>query len=251
MQKLSAQVTHWYMWRDVSICAHICSYVWHDSSAYVTWLVHMCDMTHSYVARRIDMRTHLFICVTWLIRMCDVTRSHVWRDSFICGTTHPYAHPFVTWLVHMCDVTDLYVWRDWFICVPWPRQRATISRLLKTVDLFCKRALWKRLYSAEEVYTFKEPTNRGQGSALAHAWILYAGDSLVYVARRIDMCTHVWRDLFICVTWLVHTCDVTHLYVARLIRMCTHLWRALFICVTWRAFIRTIRPARHVIRMNK
>jgi len=37
---------------------------------------------------------------------------------------------------------------------------ATISRLLKIVGLFCKRALSKRLYSAKETYNLKEPTNR-------------------------------------------------------------------------------------------
>ena len=37
---------------------------------------------------------------------------------------------------------------------------ATISRLLKIIGLFCKRALQKRLYSAKETYDFKEPTNR-------------------------------------------------------------------------------------------
>jgi len=37
---------------------------------------------------------------------------------------------------------------------------ATISRLLKIIGLFCKRALQKRGYSAHETYTFKEPTNR-------------------------------------------------------------------------------------------
>jgi len=36
----------------------------------------------------------------------------------------------------------------------------TISRLLQIISLFCKRALWKRRYSAEETYVFKEPTNR-------------------------------------------------------------------------------------------
>jgi len=36
----------------------------------------------------------------------------------------------------------------------------TISRLLKIIGLFCKRALYKRLYSAKETYNFKEPTNR-------------------------------------------------------------------------------------------
>jgi len=39
---------------------------------------------------------------------------------------------------------------------------ATISRLLKIIGLFCKRALYKRRYSAKETYDFKEPTNRSQ-----------------------------------------------------------------------------------------
>jgi len=36
--------------------------------------------------------------ITWLIHMCDVTHSHVWRDSFTC----------VTWLIHICH--DLFMW---------------------------------------------------------------------------------------------------------------------------------------------
>jgi len=37
---------------------------------------------------------------------------------------------------------------------------AMISRLLKMIGLFCKRALYKRPYSAKDTYNFKEPTNR-------------------------------------------------------------------------------------------
>ena len=37
---------------------------------------------------------------------------------------------------------------------------ATISRLLKIIGLFCKRALLKSRYSAKETYKLKEPTNR-------------------------------------------------------------------------------------------
>ena len=36
-------------------------------------------------------------CVTWLIHMCDMTHSYVWHDSFICDMTHSY----VTWLIHI------------------------------------------------------------------------------------------------------------------------------------------------------
>ena len=37
---------------------------------------------------------------------------------------------------------------------------AIISRLLKMIGLFCRRALEKRLYSAKETYNLKEPINR-------------------------------------------------------------------------------------------
>jgi len=37
---------------------------------------------------------------------------------------------------------------------------AKISRVLKIIGLFCKRALQKRRYSAQGTFDFKEPTNR-------------------------------------------------------------------------------------------
>jgi len=42
------------------------------------------------------------ICVTWLIHLCDMTHQYAWHDSSIC----------VTWLIHMCDMTHPYVWHD-------------------------------------------------------------------------------------------------------------------------------------------
>jgi len=36
--------------------------------------------------------------------------------------------------------------------------------------------------------------------------------------------SYMWHDSFICVTWLIHMCDMTHSYV----------WHDSFICVTWR-----------------
>jgi len=44
---------------------------------------------------------------------------------------------------------------------------ASVSRLLKTIGLFCKRDLYKRRYSAKETYAFKEPTNRSHPISLA------------------------------------------------------------------------------------
>ena len=39
-------------------------------------------------------------CVTWIIHVCDLTHSFVWHDLFIC----------VTWLIHVYDMTHSYVW---------------------------------------------------------------------------------------------------------------------------------------------
>jgi len=46
---------------------------------------------------------------------------------------------------------------------------ATISRLLQILGLFCKRALYKRRYSAKETYNFKEPINRSHPICHMHA----------------------------------------------------------------------------------
>jgi len=41
-----------------------------------------------------------------------------------------------------------------------------ISRLLKIIGLFCKRALQKRRYSAKETCHFEEPTNKSHPVAM-------------------------------------------------------------------------------------
>jgi len=77
--------------------------VWHDSSTYVTWLIHMCDMTHPHMWH--DSST----CVTWLIHICDMTHPYMWHDSSTC----------VTWLIHICDMTHPHVCRDSFVNLTW------------------------------------------------------------------------------------------------------------------------------------
>jgi len=122
------------VWRDSFICVtrltH--SYVWHDSLKCVTWLSQSDRLwlPVSYPPR----------CVTWLIYMCDTTHSfirvtclihsHRWRDesdvwcnSLMCVRDDSFVR--VTWLVRKGDVTHSCVWHDpsiyvshgWFIYV--------------------------------------------------------------------------------------------------------------------------------------
>ena len=86
----------------------------------VTWLIHTCDTTHSYVWHDscicVTLPIHSRVCisggevrVTWRIHTCDTTQSYMWHDSFIR----------VTWLIHTCGITHSYVWYNSCMRVTW------------------------------------------------------------------------------------------------------------------------------------
>jgi len=109
-----------------------------------------------------------------------VVRSHthiliVWTCSAACQTiTRPISHhSTINTSNHTRDVGAMYIYKHIHICTHLHKLLivsvyqsdcgygvATISRLLKIIGLFCKRALSKRRYSAKETNNFKEPTNR-------------------------------------------------------------------------------------------
>jgi len=131
-------LTHSYVWHDsfIHICDMTCSYVCHDSFIRVTWLIHMCDMTHLYV-------WHDSFIIHQALQL-----QHVWRDSFIC----------VTRLIHMCDMTHLLAWRD---------------------SCKCDMTHW-------------------HVTGLIHTW---RGWLIRDTTRGSTRCTH---------EWLIHTCTLTH-----------------------------------------
>jgi len=103
----------------VHMCDMTHSYVRHDSFIRVTWLIHICRITHSYIYTSLTLLS--FICVTWLIHMCDMPHSYVRHDLFInvaslihmsrTSLTH-FTFICVIWLIHMRDMTHSYVWHD-------------------------------------------------------------------------------------------------------------------------------------------
>jgi len=168
--------------------------VWRDAFICVTWLIHMCDMTHSYV------RHDSFICVTWLIHMCDMTHSYVWHDSFICAT----------WLI--------YVWHDSFIRVTWLIHTCDLSRLRvggHQVRQF--RPFFFRFIRVTWLYYMCD-------MILSYARDMTWRDSFIRVTLLMCVCdtsySCVWHDsmpwvawYILCATWLRYSGDMTRLCV--------------------------------------
>jgi len=156
------------------------------------WLVHMCDMTHSYVWHDSFIRVtwlivchDSFICVTWLIHVCGMTHSYVWHD----------------WLVLMCDKTDAHVCHDSFVCVP----RASCDMIHSYVWHELSMGVTWILHMCD----------------LTHSYVWY--DSCIYVIWRMhisDMThSYVWHDSVLCLTCLTHVGHDFSTFVAALIHV--------------------------------
>jgi len=183
-----------------------------------TYLIDMFDM--------IDM-THSFICATWLIHMCDTTHSYVWHDSFIC----------VTWLIHMCDMAhscahfhhplhthtvDLRL-----ICVACLIHTCHMSHHSSTHTYMCEKYMCaKRQESSKRNCYMIFP--RVIIKAIIIIIILYVHmytidepfelrcANLPCVAHTYNW--YVWYDSFTRVTCLIHMCGMFH----------SHVWHASF-----------------------
>ena len=146
------------------------------ASMCVTWLIHMCDMTHSHVWH------DWFTCVTWLIHICDMTHSYVWHDAFT----------WVTWLIHMCDMKHSYIWHNsWLIHVSDMTHSHTTVRhntgLIHTYECVVMSLTW-----------------------MSHVLCRTRHDSFICVTRPIHMCNITW------VTGLFHVmrviCGLIHVW---------------------------------------
>jgi len=152
--------------------------VWHDSFIRVTWLIHMCDVTHSYVWH------DSFIRVTWPIHMCDMTHSYVWHDSCIR----------VTWLIHTSDMTLSDVWHDSFIRVTLIRVTRLDKHLTITIDVYVECVM--------------------AHSYMWHDASICVACLEKHLNMTIDLCVQIWRGELTRATWIIHTFDLTHSYVS-------------------------------------
>ena len=98
----------------------------------------------SYIYEMYSSYMSSYIYMTYILHIC--LHIHTQHDTY----THDIHALTCTWR-HQC----LMYMKTYRFCGV-----STISRLLKIIDLFCKKALKKGWYSAKETYNLKERTNR-------------------------------------------------------------------------------------------
>ena len=133
----------------------------------------------------------------------DVCVSHIWMTWHTTCVCHTYGCPDTrrVCVTHMDDLTH-------DVCV----SSQVIHLRNKITGLFRKRALWKRRYSAQEIYNFKEPTNRSQPI------VYYTEVITCSVLHDTHTHTHTQHDL--CVSsQIIHMCDKTHPFVYQSLKM--------------------------------
>jgi len=137
---------HFYVWRCIFMCdtmtwlIHMCdvthSYVWRDSSIYMTWLVHVwhkscirviwhTKLMHYWTTSCIQTPAPIWHCIymcdmmIWFIYMSDMSQG---ADALLDCLLHwhPHAHPALHLYIWRNNLTHSHVWHDPFTCVTWP-----------------------------------------------------------------------------------------------------------------------------------
>ena len=137
-----------------------------------------------------------------------MTHSYVWHDSF--NVWHNW-FICVCWFIDMCGrhietlqrdcscfVFHSYVSHDSFIYVTW---------LICTCDMIHSNAFDDLLIYVADIW---RPPMTDRCCFTCHA----------YVSHNSFICSYVWLDLSVLVTWLIRTCYMTHSYVFRGPFMC-------------------------------
>ena len=173
----------------VRVCMHTVVRVYTHTYSYICASTHT-NIGHTHILltclsqRQVLMRgfyacmceclcihTNMSLCVSISIYLCTCTRAHILMYTYI-DIGYTSRRETLMWdidagvrvcvCVYMRVCVHTYIHFHLFCTyvVIYRHGVATCSRLHKIIGLFCKRAPWKRRYSAKETCNFKEPSNR-------------------------------------------------------------------------------------------
>ena len=233
------------------------SHLRHDECVCAPLLIHMSAISHSRV------RHGVCTCVTWRHHTDGIILTHVHVQhevKHVNESQYSWMHACTHWVTSLacthwvtalpCTVLAIneymYVFiqsQNSYVC--WLSMKtcmysfdtrfdwygvASISRLLKIIGLFCKRALWKRRYSTKETYDFKEPTN---GSHPIANDILMCRDC---------MCGYHYMShvTLVNVSWHTHELDMFNMWMSHGTRLHQSYQRGENI-LTWGYYMRLLR----------
>ena len=170
---------------------------------------------------------------------------HIVNESccgFVIHVTHTRTHTHThthNESRHMYEYTCCGCsYREWVIlCIFYLYERvvcqscqsygvATISRLLKTIGLFCRMSSLLRVSFAKEAYNFKEPTDRSPPIAvisvqvshdnrvMSHIWLTrftYTNKPCrtSHVTHMNETFPYMYIYIHVHVTWLIYRCDMS------------------------------------------
>jgi len=100
----------------------------------------------------------LYICICeCLLQNNNHQTKH--KNNTNCGSAF---EPGASGLPYYCASICVRSWCNWCASSVDSKTKQNKKRVLQIIGLFCKRALYERLYSAKETCNFKETTNRSQ-----------------------------------------------------------------------------------------
>ena len=152
-------ITHWY--------AHFDTYLWHDSSISMTWLIHIYDMTHQYLWHDSS------ISMTWLIHDMYVQQDD---NLLICATCWCVQQDAwcMTWLIATC----------WYV-----QQDATLVDLCNLLMCATRHACNLLMCATRrEIYDMTHSS---------YVW-------LTRFSHACNMTHDLWHDSLIRPTWLMY-----------------------------------------------
>jgi len=169
---------------------------------------------------------------------CDMTHAYTWKISLVCVLC--LVCMCVTWLIHMrnqthkfvCNLTQFHVWYDLFVCRAWRIDMLDIihSFALPPLFLHANKLFWSVHMNTSchthasvmshiwtsHITDVKESCHTYE-SVISHLWRSHVTQMNQSCHTRDGVTSHVrnqkWHDAFVCVTWRIHTCDITHPYL--------------------------------------